>query len=858
MVLMLMEGKGKIQQIRDEDSEKAKVREQKPLIEETKQESTLKSQKSAPEEEEKGKRVMTQSLNPRLTGPNIDNDASVRQSMTHSVNLNSFRFSGDLKLMARALKNTRERSHDLQKIHESIKRSFAVSKKKPPTYLSERMLADPAVLTKFEQELHLLREENEMLKSTTNAPTANTGNQDPALKQMVADLQKQIADYQREIENLKKKNETLERSHRTLDESSNESIIARMQSIEVENKVLKRKIEEAKATKQIPEESKTLKDRIKELSDENEWLTNAMGNLRRENLTLSSKLIEFDDGQGPQVHMRLSDGSKEEEGRLSGGGKATSKTEFGHYKPVSPHFESPKTSLPGALISPKGNFMEQYRSPDHDLFWHGRSDLLSPIGAQGNFIREQGTSDKHGIFFKDSELHYPRESTENANPASWRKEYVSPRTQNVEVGKRFGFETGTTNNRGGNVIRYQQDNSAELSDPNEKYDTPDEDFVEDYRGAGQKERVPVKTHVYRGESGGNYGRGGTKVPDRHIFSSHKRENDEEHEDEKEQEVNYWESADNKKRVESGWSQAGLKKANGRAAETDKRNPFDSESEWNEELKGTIVPASLYVFEELNTRLQSASSPNSLFYFKMACLKSKCPIYEDEFLQIGASSSVIQDYSTGKHQLKLSLFFSNKKDEPITDFTTTLTEGLNLEVVMKPEHSDSVISTNKQTKQVLLISFKTVPISCLEMTCRAVCGGQRFSFSLALPTMMNKFMEFKYVDADEFRSKWRTYSSNTLKSEAMQIDSSIVRNAYDFKKYFAYLVDLKPGDEYDFINGKKSIKLGGVFELKEPGSEYALKINLLPSQDVVFQIATPLKNTENAKFIMQSLIFLFKQ
>ena len=45
--------------------------------------------------------------------------------------------------------------------------------------------------------------------------------------------------------------------------------------------------------------------------------------------------------------------------------------------------------------------------------------------------------------------------------------------------------------------------------------------------------------------------------------------------------------------------------------------------------------------------------------------------------------------------------------------------------------------------------------------------------------------------------------------------------------------MKPNNEYDFVQGNKSIKLGGIFELDKPHIEYLMKINVLPNEKVVF-------------------------
>ena len=814
----------------------------------------LRPSKTQEEEPDRTNYRMMNSLNPRVDAANTTYEGAGKQPMAQSMQLdrlsNAVRFTSNLKLRA-----AKDRTGDLQKIQEGIKRSFTISQKKLPSAILENHLADPVVLSKYEQELHRLKQENEMLRSSS-VEGLGTKNQEGALKNTVTDLQKQIGEFQKEIEHLRKRNDTLEKSYRAADESTNESVKIRLQAMENENRMLKKKIDEASTVRHIPEENKTLQDRIRELSEENEWLSNTMNNLRRDNNTLSSKLIDSEDVPGATSNYHSAGQQSRHQGDDKfASNRITAKTELQTHH-VNANLNSPNPSL--QLTSPKGNSAQQFKSPDHDLFWNGKSNQLSPIGAKKN-----NTTERKDQYNKDSHYRPTIDTTEKSSKGILNKEFQSPRTQNVEVGKRFEMkvEKGPIKGRGGAQFQHHHNvnssRSQDSSDTNERYETPDEDMSwnEEPREAGNKGHASVKTHVYQGESGGNFGRGGAKVGERqghHIFSTYRVASDEKYED---QEGDFWRAGAQGKKVEYSSNQHFPRRSNEKSPESERRNAFESEGEWNEELRGLTVPSHLFVFDELYTHLHST---DGLFYFKMACLKNNCSIYENDIIQIAGSSSVVQDFATSKHQLKLDLIFTNKSFEPITEFSTTLTEGLNFEVGMKPERIDSVVAAHKQIKQTLLISFKTTPISCLQMNCRAVCGGKKLNFSMFLPTVMSKFMEFKYVDADEFRVRWKSYSVNTLKTESIQVDSSIVRNAYDFKKYFAYLVDLRPDDEYDFIQGKKSIKLGGIFELKESGSEYALQINLLPSQDVVFQIATSTKNSDTARFVLQNLVFLFKQ
>lgn len=44
------------------------------------------------------------------------------------------------------------------------------------------------------------------------------------------------------------------------------------------------------------------------------------------------------------------------------------------------------------------------------------------------------------------------------------------------------------------------------------------------------------------------------------------------------------------------------------------------------------------------------------------------------------------------------------------------------------------------------------------------------------------------------------------------NESMIKTAYEIKKYFSELVDINPEAEYDYISGCKSLKFGGIFSL----------------------------------------------
>jgi len=241
-------------------------------------------------------------------------------------------------------------------------------------------------------------------------------------------------------------------------------------------------------------------------------------------------------------------------------------------------------------------------------------------------------------------------------------------------------------------------------------------------------------------------------------------------------------------------------------------------------------------------------------FKLACLKTKCPLYENNHLRVGISTNIVHDVSSNKNMLKMVLYYENKSNANINSFVAEVVQGKNTNRFAKPNPLEGPLDHGKQIKQQVVVTYEKVPFECLKLLLRV----NSETFEVPLPTIITKFAESKLTATDAFRQKWKTSSQNVIKTQELVIDTSIIKTAFDFKKFFPHLVDLNPMNEYEYLQGTKSIKLGGIFESNAPGQEYLLKINILPTQKVVFQIAVPETDTSLATFFLQSLAFLFKK
>ena len=122
--------------------------------------------------------------------------------------------------------------------------------------------------------------------------------------------------------------------------------------------------------------------------------------------------------------------------------------------------------------------------------------------------------------------------------------------------------------------------------------------------------------------------------------------------------------------------------------------------------------------------------------------------------------------------------------------------------------------------------------------------------------LNKFLQPKSSDSATFKYKWKAESSNIYKSETVDLNPRIAKSVYDFKKYFANLVDLTPMKEYDYVSGVEDYKLGAVFEIGHGSLEILLKIVTQPNKKALFQVAC--KNSEIAEFLIRTFGFIFRK
>jgi hypothetical protein len=268
--------------------------------------------------------------------------------------------------------------------------------------------------------------------------------------------------------------------------------------------------------------------------------------------------------------------------------------------------------------------------------------------------------------------------------------------------------------------------------------------------------------------------------------------------------------------------------------------FEEEPSYNhdgyKQCKGVSVPENNAHVNHINTVRE-----------RVACVKAKAPIFENEVIQVGVSSSVVRDPITRRNQAKFVLFFGNKTEQDINDlYVNYQHDDKALAVVPVPFKLDSNIKAKDQVKQTLAVTL----FDARNMT--LICSGTAhgISFSFALPLTVLKFLDCKQTTSEEFRHKWKLRDIFVLKTDEIDVDPTLIKSYDDFKKYFPAAEELKAGSS-------KKVKYGIVFDLDNPSGDYLLRINILPNSRVVFQIASYDNVQDRAATVLQTLVALFK-
>ena len=247
--------------------------------------------------------------------------------------------------------------------------------------------------------------------------------------------------------------------------------------------------------------------------------------------------------------------------------------------------------------------------------------------------------------------------------------------------------------------------------------------------------------------------------------------------------------------------------------------------------------------------------NDLLNYKRSCLEDGSLLYEDDEMQIGVSSNLVMEDPKKKRVLRTVIYYGNKSDRNLERFEVDVGNGFRITHIVKNEPLESKISVGKQQKQQIISTINKVPYDCAQISGRFKSRGRDRAFIANLPCVVTKFMEFKPIEQGSFEERWRLREKFVFASKTVRLDSHLVQNRADFRRYFQHLVDVTVEPEEDHV--LEGFGLGGLFELDVPDLEYLLRIHIRNSDYVVFEVAGNEGDSQVAKFVLDTLVFLFE-
>ena len=781
------------------------------------------------------------------------------------------KFASEMKIMEQSIRTARERSSDMDRIKEDISHSFLNRNRDPPP-LPELM--DNKALKSLEGYLEKLKKEKEALNRVQeqSLPISPIGsetkikyinNLEPELIEQIANLRIQCNDYKKSLEAAKQQNEELasklQQMHEELEiERSQNKLVSEREDREIEkvkeenrslqDRIIKleKQLKELQinASNQISSTNQVevkLRETITKLSEEKKVLEDTVEQLQMQNEGLSSELTQLK-SQKPAIEPQAQAQLEETIAQLKIQNEELTNelTQLKTQKPspepevipdaqvtfvkqTTPTAQDTQNTPFPRVLQRAGRFIKNVpptlKTDDSSeevlshATWDNYNDDLTSDSVSNNIFgrgREVIVMNRQEVHFEENNRRYQR--SRSANRAR-----MNPQNKTEGLKSVYRYEVpshGTNDTIFGTPHRSSRNDTYHHSPVSRKTETFGEgdSFRSQYRPSGQSSGKKARIEVE--ERNLSPPRGGLA------------------EDKEESQESQPDDVENKK-------EASPSKYFG--------------EEWHKDSEQVL--SDVHVLKELKARLQAALS---LAQFKQSCLKAKGLFFENDAMQVGMTTSIFRDLASSKNQLQIMIYYGNKLDKNITSFKTSHLGGLNLNITSKPDVVDQVIAPNRQTKQQYFVSFNGIPFGCPQLTCEGEFDGRHDKFFFHLPTVITKFMEFKYVEPFEFRLQWSKWQKKVIRTEPIALDTSLVSIATDFKKYFGHLIDFNALNEAEPAEGSKEARFGGLFELDRPGVQYLLHITVLPDKTAVFQIASQRKNHDIVRYLLQTLIFIFKQ
>jgi len=101
--------------------------------------------------------------------------------------------------------------------------------------------------------------------------------------------------------------------------------------------------------------------------------------------------------------------------------------------------------------------------------------------------------------------------------------------------------------------------------------------------------------------------------------------------------------------------------------------------------------------------------------------------------------------------------------------------------------------------------------------------------------INKAFDWKSIDRETFKEKWRGKKKFILKSACFKMNKAVLKSGFELRKYFKGLIELNQEKEYEYLSGNGYFKFGGCFFLFDQPAEFLIKFILTPTKKLGIQI-----------------------
>jgi len=252
---------------------------------------------------------------------------------------------------------------------------------------------------------------------------------------------------------------------------------------------------------------------------------------------------------------------------------------------------------------------------------------------------------------------------------------------------------------------------------------------------------------------------------------------------------------------------------------------------------------------------TASAQNMLYNYKRSCLKKASILYEDNNLRIETNTNLLESHS--ENVLGIILHYRNIGNETLQNLSIDFPEIYKADIFDQPKIDHILLKEQEHVNHQVFFSFNEWPMQVPQLYGSYKTSRNRENFSVFLPTLITHFMSFVQSDVDSFERLSKRSNLETIESDEIILDPSIIQGPHDFQRYFDKLLDLNMFKRPEMVSiHDTEASFGGVFRLNWVESDYLLKVQVYDVNKVVFKVMTNEEENNYVDVILETLSFIF--